>query len=177
MTTLVEIVHEAVGCYLAVTLAATGLAKLRSWRTASTGLIIEQIIPRGIAVQTVIAVSVAELSLAALIAVGRLSMLVGCLTAFTFLGFGGYKLAVSIRTGNTSCSCHGATRAYRATRSGVLGTVVASLIQAGLAFVWAFAPGSRAAAFEVLVVIAFVVPFAALLVNPYWRSPAARPAR
>jgi hypothetical protein len=37
---LLAIIRQAAGCYLAITLAATGLAKLRLWRTASTGIIV-----------------------------------------------------------------------------------------------------------------------------------------
>jgi hypothetical protein len=168
---LLAIIREAAGCYLVVTLAATGLAKLRSWRTASTGVIGEKVIPRGMALLTVIAVSVTELSLAALFAIGRYPVVVGCITAFTFLCFGGYKVAVSIKTRNISCSCYGASKTYRATGPGVLAALAASLIQAALACTWAFMPEGREGVFELPVIVAFVIPLAAFLMSFYWRSP------
>jgi hypothetical protein len=173
---LLSITREVAGLYLAITLATTGLAKLRSWRATSTGLIVEKVVPRSIVAPTVIAVSVIELSLAAFFAIGWYRVAVGCVTAFTFLCFGAYKVAVSIRMGIVPCSCYGASKTYRATRPGVLAALTASLIQAALACTWAFTPGDRKAVFALLVVGAFTVPVAVFLIRLDWSSALASPA-
>ena len=156
---LLAIIRQVAGCYLAITLAATGLAKLRSWRTASTGVIVEKVIPRELAPATVVAVSVAELALAALFASGIFPVLAGCASALLFLSFGGYKATVSIKTGNLGCTCSGKSTAYRATRPGVLAALAASLIQAALALTWASSTAHVNLLLQLPVLVAFVIPF------------------
>ncbi|MFI7231125.1 MauE/DoxX family redox-associated membrane protein [Nonomuraea angiospora] len=164
---LLAIIREVAGCYLVVTLTATGLAKLRSWRRASTSVTLEGIIPRRMALPIIIAVSTTELTLATLFVTGWYPVVVGYVTACVFLSFGAYKIVVAARTGNVPCSCSGTSRAYRATRPDILGAVAASLIQASLACAWAFMPESGEMLFRLPLLIAFTAPIAVFLVGRY----------
>jgi hypothetical protein len=169
------IIREVAGCYLVFTLTATSLAKLWSWRTASTGLIAETIVPKFVALPTIIAVSMIELSLATFLAVGVHPVAVGCATAGVVLCFGGYKVAASAKSGNLSCSCAGTSRTAQATRSGVAGEVSASTAQAALACVWAFIPVDNGRAFQLPLIVALTIPFIVLLARLGWRRGPAHP--
>lgn len=159
------LISQVAGCYLVATLATTGLAKLRSWRVASTGVTFEGIFSRRAALPVIIAVSAAELSLAALIVAGHYPVAVGSVTAGVFLLFGGYKVAVAVRTGNVACSCAGTSKANAATLSGITAEVSSSLIQASLACAWAFPSEAGTGGFSIPLLVAFAIPFAAFWIG------------
>ena len=137
MTLALLISWQIAAFYLVFTLAATGLAKAKSWRWASIGIMSERVVPRGFAVPVTVALVVVELLLAALIAIGVLPTIVDLLTAGLFALFGIYKIAVGLRRGVSGCSCAGVSMAHIATPSGAAANVLASLIQAAFGFLYA----------------------------------------
>jgi len=165
------VIREAAGCYLVFTLAATGIAKLHSSRTAATGVRLENVVPRHLALPVVVAVATAELALATLVAADSAPMVVGVATAGLLLCFGGYKLAVAAKTGNLACSCTGAGIAYKATRPGVLAAVAAATVQAALAVSWAVIPPHPEGIFGLLRLLALATPVVALLAGSRRRRP------
>lgn len=135
------------------------------------GVALEKVVPKNLAATTVVVVAATELSIAALIAVDWYPRVVGSVSALVFLCFGGYKFAVSVRTGNVSCNCSGVGRTYRATTAAVTAAVVASLVQAGLASVWIFAPGGTGEAFKLAGILAISIPLAIFFTGLYSRDP------
>jgi len=164
---LLTIIREAARCYLVFTLAATGLAKLSSWRIVATGVRLENVIPRRMALPIIIAVAITELTLSTFLATDFHPMISGAATAGLLFCFGGYKVAVAARTGNLACSCAGPGIAYKATRPGVLATVAAAITQAALAVSWAIIPSSPNRIFGVFALLAFSIPVAAFLAGFY----------
>jgi len=151
-------IREFAGFYLVLTLTATGLAKLRMRRVTINSLRVEGVIPRSLVAPVVVAVSAAEILLAVSIVSRRYPLAFGLATAAVFVAFGGYKMAVVIRTGWTSCSCTGTSIAYKTTRPAVVATILVPLIQAALACLWAFLPQTGSAAISGVLVLALVVP-------------------
>jgi hypothetical protein len=164
---LLTIIREAVGCYLVITLTATSFGKLQSWRNAATGVRLGKVIPRSLAVPTIVAVSAAELTIAVLLVTGVYPAAVGLVTAGVFLSFGAYKVAVSAKTGNLACNCSGATAIYKATRPGVPATIGASASQAAFAVLWVIIPPSAHSVFDPFLIVAFVIPVLAFAAGRY----------
>ena len=111
---LLVILRELAGCYLILTLSATGLAKARAWRTTSLGVTRERVIPRALVVPVTGGLCTTEVTLAVLLASRRFAELAGLATAALFLAFAFYKAAVVIRTGKDSCSCTGTSTMFKA---------------------------------------------------------------
>jgi hypothetical protein len=157
------ILHEVVGCYLILTLAATGLAKARAWRTAALAVGRERVIPRSLALPVTVGLCTVEITLAVLLASRTIMKLVGLATAALFLAFACYKSAVVIKIGKDACSCTGTSTMFKATRPSVLASLVSSLVQAACGILWAFGPPGTGMWFSLVTVVALAVPLAALL--------------
>lgn len=157
------VLRELAGCYLVLTLAATGIAKLRMLRGTSVGLMLEGVVPRRMAMGTVVAVASLELLLSVFLVSRQFPQLAGLATAALFLGFAVYRISVAVKTGWVSCSCSGRSVAYKATRPAITAAIMASLIQAALACVWAFLPSREEMVFRLIIVGAFAIPIAAFL--------------
>lgn len=136
----VQMLHEFFAFYLVLTLSATGIAKARNWREASIVVASERLIPRRLAATSIAAVTTVELLLATLVATRFMPRVVGAVVATMFLVFGGYKLIAGLKRGILGCACAGSQTVYKATVPGVVATCLASLIQAAVAFVYAFTP-------------------------------------
>ncbi len=134
------ILREAVGCYLVLTLTATGLAKAKSWRTASLGITRERVIPRRLALPVALTLCAAEVGLALLVAGQKFEEAAGISAAALFLAFAVYKAAVVIKTGKDSCSCTGTSTMFKATRPSIVASFVSSVIQGAGGLLWAFGP-------------------------------------
>ena len=159
------ILRELAGCYLILTLSATGLAKARAWRTTSLGVTQERVIPRALVVPITVSLCTTEITLAVLLASRRIEELAGVATTALFLAFAFYKAAVVVRTGKDSCNCTGTSTMFKATRPGVLASLASSTIQASCGILWAFGPPGAGIGFSLLTTVALVVPLAALLVG------------
>jgi len=159
-----EIAYELIGLYLVVTLVATSLAKLKNWRMSALGVLWEKVISARLAAATIIVVSVVELSLAAGLTLGRTPFLAGYATAALFLSFGCYRLAVAAKTSFITCTCAGNIRMNQATFPAMIGMVFASVVQAGLAWAWAFlGSAEHESSLHVIAVAAWVAPLVALV--------------
>jgi len=151
-------VRDFAGFYLVLTLTATGLAKFRMRRVTTNSLRVEGVVPPSLTAPVVMAVSATEILLATCIVSGRRPLALGLATAAVFVAFGGYRLAVVIKTGWTSCSCTGTSIVYKATRPTVVAAILVPLLQAALAILWAFGPPTGSAASSGVLVLALVVP-------------------
>jgi hypothetical protein len=129
----VELFRTLIISYLIVTLGSTSLAKFKSWRTTSAGILRESVVPVKVATAVVIIVAVIELSLATLLMLGVEPAATSIATAGLFLSFGAYRMAVAARTSFLMCTCAGTLRAERASPPAVAGAILACLIQASLA--------------------------------------------
>lgn len=156
--TFLVLLREVLGCYLILTLAATALAKALEWRNTSRMIAVESIIPRNVAPIATAILCVVEISLAALLASRQIPRAAGLMTAGLFVAFTAYKMAVVVKTGNVSCSCTGTSRVFKATRPGILASLLATLVQAGCGCVWAMLPAGGAPELPVISAVAFLIP-------------------
>lgn len=168
------ILGEVVGCYIIVTLVATSLAKLRTWRSTSVALVREAVIPAAFTPTVVIGIAITEFALATALVIGLRP--VGYAVASLFIVFGGYRLAVLAKTKSLICGCAGVTQINQATPAAITATCATSLIQACFGCLWALAPGS-VGDFRLAAMAAWSAPFIILargyLVQRRGRSPAA----
>lgn len=160
---LLAVLREVAGCYLTLTLAATGLSKARAWRATSLGIVRECVISQSMALPIILGLCTTEIVLAALVASREIVKAAGLATAALFLIFACYKVAVVIRTGKDACSCTGTTTMFKATRPGIIASLVSSLIQATCGFLWAFGPAGTGVGLSLLTTIALAVPLVAFL--------------
>jgi hypothetical protein len=168
------ILGEVGGCYIIITLVATSLAKLRTWRSTSVALVREAVIPVAFTPTVVIGIAITELALATAIMVGLRPA--GYAAASLFIIFGGYRLAVLARTKSLICGCAGVTQIKPAIPAAIAAACVTFLVQACLGCLWALAPGS-VGDFKLAAVAAWGAPFIILargyLVQHRKRTPAA----
>jgi hypothetical protein len=159
------ILHELLAAYLAATLCATALAKLRNWRTSTAGMMREDVIPGpGIPV-ALLAVSLAELALATLLAFGVASWGAGLAAAALFALFAVYRLVVAAKTKSVTCSCAGEIRTDPGSPPVVLGSTLACLLMAACAGVLAFDSRSPGYPLALLAIATWAVPAIALAVG------------
>lgn len=136
------ILRDIAACYLVVTLVSTSLAKLRTLRPTSVGLVSEAVIPEALAPAAVIAVSAVEVALAAALVAGLQAA--GYAVSALFITFGGYRIAVLATTKTIRCGCAGVPRVSAATPAAIAAACTTSLVQAGLGLLCALVPsGSR----------------------------------
>lgn len=146
--------------YLIVTLGATALAKVKNWRIASVGIQRERVIPAGAASAVIIALAIAEFSLATLLMLGAAPVATGFATAALFVVFAGYRLMVAVKTKSLMCSCAGMLRADPASLPSVAGASLACLILAAFASVLVFLGPPAGYPVGLLAVAAWAVPLA-----------------
>lgn len=162
------------GCYIIVTLVATSLAKLRTWRSTSVALAREAVIPAAFTPVVVTGIAITELALATALTIGLRP--VGYAVASLFIMFGGYRLAVLAKTKSLICGCAGVTQINPPTPAAIAAICTTSLIQACLGCLWALAPGSIGD-FRLAAMAAWGAPFIILargyLVQRRRRTPAA----
>jgi len=161
------------GAYIILTLSSTSLAKLRNWRSASLILVRQQIIPVGMAVTVAVVVAVIETAVALLMALQLSPLLTGCFAAVLFTLFACYRLVVAAKTKSMECPCAGSAAGYSpATEGAVIAVVVTSLLQTGLSCLWAIAGHDVGMWGKLLCLVAWLLPFAVLLVGAPCRSAA-----
>lgn len=163
MMLVLLIAREVAALYLVFTLATTGLAKAKSWRSTSIGVSSERVVPRGLAVPLTISLVIVEVLLATLIASRVAPEAVGLAVAGLFVAFGIYKVAVGLRHGMSGCSCAGVKMSYIATPSGVAATVLASVLQATLGCFYAFVPPSAGGLLGTLPALGLILPLVAFV--------------
>lgn len=156
------IVHAALASYLAATLCATALAKLRNWHVSATGLIREGVVPNAGIRTILLTVCVSEFSLATLLAFGIEVAVAGFASAALFVIFAGYRLVVAKRTKSVMCSCAGEHRSDPATPPIVIGSVVACLIQAAFGCALALNSESLGYPLALLPIAAWAIPIVIL---------------
>jgi hypothetical protein len=166
-----QVVWQFATIYLIVTLAATSLAKLYKWRTASLALLRETIVPVRLAPIVIAGVALVELSLSTLIMLGAERVPVGLATASIFLLFGVYRIVVLARTKSLICTCAGVAEFNPATPPAVIATILTCLLQAGVAWTWMLL-GSRYGTGDVELgeVAAWLAPFMALFIGSVIRK-------
>jgi hypothetical protein len=158
----ISVLHVVIASYFAATLGATALAKLTNWRTSASGMLRENIIPMSSVPLFLFAVTMAEFSLATLLALGIEPVPVGFVTAALFMLFAGYRLVVARRTKAVMCSCAGTFRIDPASPPIVAGSVLACLIQAACACVLAFDSQHPEYPLNFLALAAWIAPVIAL---------------
>lgn len=136
-----DFVRALIAAYLIATLAATGLAKLKNWRSSSVNVMREGVIAPSAAGTVVIVLAAVELLLATLLMLGVQSAVTGFAGTGLFLAFCGYQLLVAARTNSLRCSCAGTSRTDPASLPAVTGATFACLAQAALACTLAVAGG------------------------------------
>ena len=165
------IFREVALCYVVLTLAATSLAKLRSWRASSLVVIRAQVVPATVAPFTVIGVSLVKLALATCLMLGVEPVLAGRTAAALFLIFGGYRVAVAARTSYLICACAGAARYEPLALRTLAATILTSLVQAGLSLASIGAITQRGTdRLDVAALTAWLVPFIVLLAGKLLHS-------
>lgn len=135
------ILRDISACYLIVTLVATSLATLRTWRQTSIGLVAEAVISEALAAPTVLAISIAELVLAATLVVGLRDA--GYAAASLFGIFGVYRIAVLATTKTIRCGCAGVPRISAATPAAIAATGTTTIVQVALGILLGRCGGSH----------------------------------
>lgn len=159
------IVHTLLAAYLAATLGATALAKLRNWGTSLAGMIRESVVPGpGIKV-VLLAVSVSEFSLATLIAFDIESRIAGLAASTLFVLFAGYRLVVAAKTKSMICSCAGKIRNDPGSPPVVLGATLACLLMAACAGALALDSRSPGYPLDLISIAAWLAPILGLAVG------------
>lgn len=159
------VISALAGAYIVATFTSTGLAKLRRRKVATIGLISEGVIPGGLAYITVLCISAIELTIAILVITAISAFMVGLLTACLFLTFGIYRILSTVITGRVACSCAGVAHGSKVNASTISGAVFASLIQAAIAFAWAFSPASSGEQIELFLAFVATIPFAVFCIG------------
>jgi hypothetical protein len=163
--------RDVAACYLIVTLAATGLAKLRGWRTASVVLVRDAIIPPAIVPGVIIAISLSEMALSVFLAAGVKLFLTEVAVAALLTTFGVYRMVAAANSKALACGCSGAIRSVRRTAQTVSATALGSAWQVAMALVLVATGTQHGGQWSALARIsALLVPFIALLIG-YARGP------
>jgi len=165
----VEFVRTIVAAYLIATLATAALAKLKSWPASAVSVMRETVIPPRAAATAVLVTAATELLLATLFMLGTGSAAAGFTAVGLFLGFCVYQLLVAAKTNALTCSCAGTSRTDAASVPAVAGTVLACLIQAGLACVFAITNANSSRIFHIVAFTAWVIPLVVFLVSFFRR--------
>lgn len=165
-----EFFRTFVAAYLISTLSVTALAKLKSWRVSSVGVLRERVIPPSAATSITIAVAVVEFLLATFFMLGTESVVTGVAATVLFLGFCWYQLLVAAKTNSLTCTCAGTIRSGPASPPAVAGTVFASLVQATLACTMAIVGGGPGGILHLLAITAWIIPMIVFLVGLLRRS-------
>lgn len=129
-----EVAHALIAGYLAFTLSATALAKLKEMRTALIGVQRERVMPSWAAGPLVAVLIAVEFSVATLLMCGTAATATAYSTAVLFALFAAYRAAVAVKTKSLTCSCAGKIRTDPASFPSVTGAIAACLIMAALAF-------------------------------------------
>jgi hypothetical protein len=166
-----ELLRALTTSYVIVTLGSTSLAKLKNWRIVSVGMLRERTIPVGVVPAVIITAATVELLLATLLMLGIEPVATSTAAAGLFLSFGGYRLAVSVKTNSLMCVCAGAIRTDPASPPAVAGAILACLIQASLACTLVFLGGRHGGGlFDLLAISAWMIPFIAFVAGALRRS-------
>ncbi len=156
------LLRDLICVYLIVTLAATGLAKLRRWRSASVALVRDSVLPRKLVPSIVVGISLAELGLSSALAIGIEVRLAALATATMFVVFGVYRVIAANNSKQLTCGCAGAVRSDPVTPRALAATLLASALQA-LAAVVLVVPGASLPRLAGLAALA--LPFCAFLLG------------
>jgi hypothetical protein len=159
-----ESVEAVIGAYLIITLAATSLAKLRTWRSSSLALLRQTAVPAIAAVIVIIGVSAVEILLATLLMLGADPAVVGSVTGCLFVIFGIYRIIITLRTQSLTCVCAGDVRFDPATPRELTAIVVAVMAQASLAGTWVLLGSTYGSGIQPLGVAAWATPFIVLMI-------------
>jgi hypothetical protein len=165
-----ELVRALAASYLTATLSATSLAKLKSWRISSVGILRERVIPQRAAPAVILTVAVAEFVLATFLMLGIEPRETGFTATGLFLAFCGYQMAVAVKTRSLICTCAGTTRTDPASPAAVAGTGLACIIQASLACTLALSGGRPGGNLVLLTVAAWAIPLITFLAGVWRRS-------
>lgn len=157
---MLTVFRELSAVYLVLTLAATSLAKARTWQSTKATMLSERTIPYRYVTLVLGALIVVELGGAIWIASRVAPTTIGLLAAALFVAFGVYKVVTGLRRGIVGCSCAGPTTSYIATIPGIIATALASLVQATLAVIYAVVPPTDVTALAVMPLLALTVTFA-----------------
>lgn len=172
MNILRVVLTEIATCYITVTLTATSLAKLRTWRASSRSVIREQVIPRYLAAATVLGISAVELVLATTLMLWPARALPSWTAGCLFFCFGSYRLAVAIKTKTLMCSCAGSADWSPASPQAIAATLLASIGQVCAAAISAYSPSYDGRLLMRLpVMAAWVLPFLAMLIGSLRDAP------
>jgi hypothetical protein len=162
----VILLRDVAACYLIVTLAATGLAKLRRWRTASVVLVRDAVIPPAIVPGVVIAVSLSELVLSVFLAAGVELFLTEVAVAALLTAFSIYRMVAAANSKALACGCSGAIRSVRRTAQTVSATALGSAWQVAMALALIATGTQHGGQWSALArMSALLVPFIALLIG------------
>jgi len=156
----VEIARILVISYLVATLSATGLAKLVNRSTASAGMAREGVLTAIIALPTVLAVAVTELSLAVLLMLGVYPGITAFGAARLFTLFAGYRIIVAIKVNAIVCSCAGTVRTDPAAPAAVAGGVLACMCLAATACIVPFLGQPSGYPLSIIGVVSLIFPVA-----------------
>lgn len=158
--------RDLAACYLILTLAATGLAKLRRWRTVSVVLIRDSVLPRSVVPAVVFGISAVELLLAVLLAIGVELRYTSAIVLALFVVFGIYRIVAAYSSKSLSCGCSGAERTYDLNGRTLVATILATACQAVAAIVLIFTYKLGISDFSVVASLAaLAAPLGALVVG------------
>ena len=160
------LLRDTVACYLIVTLAATGLAKLCRWRTASVALVRDAVIPAAIVPGVIIAISLSELVLSVFLATGVELFSTQFSVAALLATFGVYRMVAAANSKALNCGCAGAIRSVRRTAQTVSATALSSAWQVAMVLVLVATGTQHGSQWSALARMStLLVPFVALLIG------------
>ena len=160
------LLRDVAACYLIVTLAATGLAKLHRWRTASVVLVRDAVIPAAIVPGVIIAVALSELVFAVFLAADIELFFTEVAVAVLLTIFGVYRMVAAANSKVLACGCSGAIRSVRRTARTVSATALGASWQVATALVLVATGTQHGGQWSALArMSALLVPFIALLIG------------
>jgi hypothetical protein len=162
---MMEILRTLVVSYLAFTLGATALAKIKNREIVTTGIQRERVIPPGIAPVVTVSLASVEFALATLLAFGIEPVAVSFCTAAVFVMFAGYRLLVAAKTKSLTCSCAGEIKSDPASPSSVAGASFAVLFMAALASALSFIGPPVGYPTDLLAMLVWSVPLVAYVIG------------
>lgn len=158
--------RDATACYLIFTLAATGLAKLRRWRTVAVVLARDAVFPTAFTPVVVFSVSLTELLLAAFLSIRFELTYTAAAVLALFVAFGGYRIAAAHSSNALTCGCSGAERANELTKPTLIATMLATSCQVMAALILIFTSGlSRSSLSASAWMAALAIPLGAFIVG------------
>src|SRR6266540_2743703 len=127
-----DLVHSVLGFYLALTLTATGLAKLKRLRPVAWSLAADHQISTEVAAVALVLLCAVELVLAMAIGLGVVIGVTAGSAVALFVLFAVYRLAMFARGNRSTCHCAGQSDESVQSLSSVLGAAASNVALAVL---------------------------------------------